>query len=179
MTPDDARALIERGVHEPGGSWADLGAGTGTFTVALASVLGPLGTVYAVERDRAALRALRSIADGIAAGARIEVVNGDFTRELDLPPLAGILAANALHFVPRSEQAGVLARLAALLDANGRILLVEYDRDRGNPYVPYPISRERLRRLAKDAGFGPPSLLAERPSDYGGELYSAVLVPSA
>ena len=178
MTPDEARALIERGVHEPGGSWADLGAGTGTFTVALAGVLGPLGTVYAVERDRAALRALRSIAGGNGT-ARIEVVQADFTHELDLPPLAGILAANALHFVPRSEQAGVLTRLAALLDADGRILLVEYDRDRGNPYVPYPIARERLRRLARDAGFGPPSFLAERPSDYGGELYSAVLVRGA
>jgi len=133
--------------------------------------------VYGVERDRAALRALRAIAGGIATGARIEVVASDFTHELGLPPLAGILAANALHFVPRSEQVGVLTRLAALLDTGGRIILVEYDRDRGNPYVAYPISRERLRRLAQNAGFGPPLLLAERPSDYGGELYSAVLVP--
>ena len=180
MTPDDARALIERGVPAAGGTWADLGAGTGTFTVALAGLVGRSGTIYAVERDQGALPTLRSVASSSAPHhASIEVVDADFTRDLDLPLLAGILAANALHFVPRDSQAALLTRLAELLDANGRMILVEYDRERGNPWVPYPISRKRLVRLAHDAGFGKPEFLASRPSDYGGELYSAVLVRGA
>src|SRR4051794_28426663 len=36
----------------PGQSVADLGAGAGTFEVALARAVGPNGTIYAVEIDR-------------------------------------------------------------------------------------------------------------------------------
>ena len=180
MRPDDARALIEHGIPTRGGAWADLGAGTGTFTTALAGLIGASGTVYAVERDPAALHALRSLSTSdVGDSASIHVIEGDFTRDLDLPPLSGILAANALHFVPRDEQARLLVRLASQLDTGGRVLLVEYDRERGNPWVPHPISRKRLAHLARDASFEEPTFLGALPSEYGGELYSAVLVRGA
>ena len=51
MNARDARALIAPAVDGPGGIWADLGAGTGTFTRALAGLLGPDCTIYAVDRD--------------------------------------------------------------------------------------------------------------------------------
>ena len=51
MRAHDAAALIRSAVTEPGGKWADLGAGTGTFSRALATLLGPAGTVYAVDHD--------------------------------------------------------------------------------------------------------------------------------
>src|SRR5262245_47738306 len=93
VTPDEACALIERGVPTPGGTWADLGAGTGTFTLALAALIGPLGKVYAVERDRSALQTLQRVASSNEPrGASVEVVDADFTGHLDLPPLTGILA---------------------------------------------------------------------------------------
>ena len=38
--------------------WADFGAGEGTFTLALARLLGPGAHVIAVDHDRAALREL-------------------------------------------------------------------------------------------------------------------------
>jgi ubiquinone/menaquinone biosynthesis C-methylase UbiE len=44
-------ALIRGGVAEPGGIWADLGAGTGNFTWALAELLGLSATVHAIDRD--------------------------------------------------------------------------------------------------------------------------------
>jgi SAM-dependent methyltransferase len=182
----DARALIAPGIPpsglpSAGASWADLGAGTGTFTRVLAEILGPMATIYAVERDEDALGALRDrAAAGHAGAARIVVVEADFTKSLSLPRLSGIIAANALHFVSSDTQAGLLSRLAALLEPSGRIILVEYDRDHGNPYVPFPISRARLQRLALEADLGVPSFVASLPSQYGGELYSAVLkLPSA
>ena len=178
MTPDDARALIERGIPGPGGVWADLGAGTGTFTLALAGIIGSSGIVYAVERDRDALKSLRGIAAGRSHDtARVEVVAADFTRELPLPKLAGILAANALHFVAPAEQRPLLERLAGLLDPGGRFLIVEYDRERGNPWVPHPISRARLARLAREATLEEPTFIASAPSAYGGDIYAAVLGP--
>src|SRR4029079_1032936 len=49
--------LLRDGVTS-GGTWADLGAGTGAFTLALAELVGPTGEVIAVDRDRGALREL-------------------------------------------------------------------------------------------------------------------------
>ena len=49
-------ALIRGGVSEPGGNWADLGAGTGNFSWALAELIGPQGTIYAIDRDAKAIR---------------------------------------------------------------------------------------------------------------------------
>jgi ubiquinone/menaquinone biosynthesis C-methylase UbiE len=50
-------ALIRGGVPNPGGVWADLGAGTGNFTWALAELLGADATVYALDRDGRAIQA--------------------------------------------------------------------------------------------------------------------------
>ena len=44
-----------RAAVEPGGTWADIGAGEGAFTLALADLLGPGGRIVAVDRDGRAL----------------------------------------------------------------------------------------------------------------------------
>jgi len=51
---DDHVALIRGGVGG-GTTWADLGSGSGAFTLALADLLGPGATIYSVDRDQAAL----------------------------------------------------------------------------------------------------------------------------
>ena len=53
-----------RAAVEPGGTWADIGAGQGAFTLALADLLGPGGRIVAVDRDA---RALRANADAVQA----------------------------------------------------------------------------------------------------------------
>jgi len=60
MKIDDAQALIAGAVPRRAGVWADLGAGDGTFTQALARLLEPGSRIYAVDRDRAALAALEN-----------------------------------------------------------------------------------------------------------------------
>ena len=51
--------LIRGGIPTGGGAWADLGAGTGNFTWALRDLLDPTGTIYAIDRDRKAIRRQR------------------------------------------------------------------------------------------------------------------------
>ena len=55
--------LIREGVLGGGKIWADLGSGEGAFTLALADLLGPTGSIHTVDRDSRALqvqvRALR------------------------------------------------------------------------------------------------------------------------
>src|SRR5690349_5702855 len=102
MEIHDAIELLRDAVGDGRGVWADLGAGSGTFTRALAASLAHGSTIYAVDDDASAVRALRLLPS--TPSARVIAVKADFTRPFDLPGLGdalldGILLANALHFV--------------------------------------------------------------------------------
>jgi ubiquinone/menaquinone biosynthesis C-methylase UbiE len=155
-----------------GGTWADLGAGTGAFTLALAELVGPGGEVIAVDRDRGALRELEhALRPG---GATVRALGADFTRPIDLTSLDGIVMANSLHFV--KDKAPVLALVHRMLKPSGRLLLVEYDADKGNHWVPHPLSFETWRALADAGGFTGTRKLASVPSRFLGRIYSAASV---
>ena len=47
------------GIPGQGGTWADFGSGTGAFTLALADLIGPQGSIYSVDKDRGSLREQR------------------------------------------------------------------------------------------------------------------------
>ena len=174
MNTRDAVRLIAGAVPRGTGTWADIGAGDGTFTRALVERVGPRGRIYAVDRDARAVETLERWATKDAPNV-IPVV-ADFSDPLDLPGLAdrmldGMLLANVLHFVRDAD--AVLARLAARLRPGGRVVLVEYDRRRASRWVPHPIPAARLPALAASAGLSTPVITATRPSAYGGILYVA------
>ena len=174
MNDREALALLRAAVPAAEGkAWADLGAGTGVFTRALAALVGPTGHVFAVDADDRALGAVRRWA-AAAAGPEISVVHADVTGPLSLPPLDGVVMANVLHFVANAES--VMPRIAALLRPGGRLVLIEYEGRRPGPWVPYPVSAARFRELAAAAGLSEPRVAATRPSRFGGEIYAAVAV---
>ena len=175
MEQSDALRLIGAAVPAGAATWADLGTGSGTFTLALASLLGPGGIVYAVDRDAAALRQITAAGVERDSRAPIHTVVGDFREPLQLPTLDGVLIANALHYVPYADQARVLRQIAALVTPAGPLVVVEYERRNANPWVPYPIPIATLADVARDAGLGAPTPLATRPSRYSGAIYSAVV----
>jgi SAM-dependent methyltransferase len=172
----DHVALLRPGIGPAGvgAIWADLGAGDGAFTLALAELLGPGATIFAVDRDRRALQ--RGAAELASRYPAIKVIPtvADFTASLDLPPLDGIVMANALHFVRRKEP--LLSRLRGHLKPGGRFLLVEYNADRGNPWVPFPMAYPTWAELARRAGFTRVELLARVPSRFLGEIYSSLAI---
>ena len=51
MDDRDAAELIVDAVGQGGRYWADIGAGSGTFTRALRSLLPPGSRIYAVDND--------------------------------------------------------------------------------------------------------------------------------
>jgi SAM-dependent methyltransferase len=173
MRDDEALALLRPAMsdHE-GGVWADLGAGTGVFTRALATLLGPEGHVHAVDADARALSALRASLARTSGRPTVTAREADFTRPLDLPPLDGVLMANALHFA--RDAGAVLALAASYLRPGGRLVLVEYQGRGPNPWVPYPVPSARFAELAPAAGLTRPDVVATRPSAFGGQIYVAV-----
>jgi SAM-dependent methyltransferase len=175
----EAVELIRDAVGDGGGVWADLGAGTGTFTQALTKTLDPASTVYAIDEDPRAVRALRELSSTKTDGVRVIAVKADFTRPLELHAegqfsgrLDGILLANALHFVRDAER--VLSGLVRHLRPGGRVVVVEYDRREASQWVPFPISAARWPGLAASAGLADPRITATRPSSYAGILYTGV-----
>lgn len=154
------------------GVWAELGSGSGAFTLALADLLGQDARIVSVDRDGGALRRQRETMEARFPTALVDYVHEDFTRALDLHALEGIVMANSLHFVRRKEP--VLELVHGYLKPGGRLVLVEYDADRGNLWVPHPLSFASWERVAAASGFIGTRLLARRPSRYLGAIYSAL-----
>ena len=169
MQTDDAVELIRDAVAGGGNQWADLGAGRGTFTRALVELLGPDGRVVAVDREAGSIAELQELAK---TATNVSVIEGDITQEIALPPLDGILLANALHFV--KEPGALLARLVEQLEPGGRVVIVEYDRRAASRWVPYPIGIADLPKLAAAAKLSRFTVTDSRPSNYEGTIYCAV-----
>lgn len=157
----------------PGGTWADIGAGEGAFTLALADLLGPGGRIVAVDRDGGALRENERAVRSRFPATTIEVLRADLTGPLTLPDLDGIVAANSLHFVPRERQEAVVEALAVHLRPGGSFVVVEYDADHGNPWVPHPFSYPSWERIAAAAGLTDTRRIGRVPSRFLGAIYAA------
>jgi ubiquinone/menaquinone biosynthesis C-methylase UbiE len=163
---------LRDGIDPKGGRWADLGAGEGAFTLALADLLGPGAQITAVDRDAGSMRGLAAEMAKRFPGTELEVVVADFRRPISLSSLDGIVMANSLHFV--RDKRPVLARVHEMLKPGGSLIVVEYGSDRGNPWVPHPFSYERWVQMAAGAGFERTRMIGAVPSRYLGSMYSAV-----
>jgi SAM-dependent methyltransferase len=172
MTHDDHVALLRPGLGGnlgQGGAWADLGAGSGAFTLALAVLLGLAARIHGVDRDARALRRLeREVGSRFP---RVSTLHADFTGDLSLPPLDGILMANSLHFHP--DACALLLHAARWLKPAGRLILVEYDIETPNPWVPHPLPWACFPRSVECAGFTGARLLGTRPSRFHHRVYAA------
>lgn len=158
MTTQEAINLIQDGVPEEGGVWADLGAGSGTFTQALNVLLGQSGAIYAVDTNN-------RVQNIYIDQAKLYTLQANFSKPLDLPKLDGILMANSLHYIRKQEK--VLNQLIGLLKPGGTFLLIEYDMNRASPWVPFPIPPTKFERLAMTCGLSKPVEIGRKPSLYG------------
>ena len=177
MTVLEATNLIRDGAGDAAGqTWADLGAGEGTFTRALAKLVGEEGSVIALDHDDVAIERLRRLSQSIHK-PRIDVIAGDVTdlRNAALQDihLDGALLANVLHFI--RDPADVLVQVRERLRPHGRVVVVEYENRAASRWVPHPLPLDRLHEVAADAGYAGVVETGRRKSRYQGELYCALL----
>jgi ubiquinone/menaquinone biosynthesis C-methylase UbiE len=147
-------------------NWADLGCGSGLFSRALSNLLTPGSTIYAIDKEPVKIAG----GDGMIKTMQLDFV----ANALPLQNLDGILMANSLHYV--SDQAAFIQKAGACLKEDGCFLVIEYDSDVANRWVPYPLSYHTLLRLFHKAGYSSISRLHEHPSIYGRANMYSVLV---
>ena len=172
MKPETALLLIEEGVERTGTQqiWADLGAGNGVFTRALSTQLHDGSTMYAVDTNVTRMASIR-----VWQQIVLKVIHADFTRDIwTTEPLDGILMANSLHFVKDKE--AFLQKLRSRLKPGGRLMIVEYEMEKGNTWVPYPISFNKLSEIAMRVGFSTVKKLQEVPSVYDNRMIYSVVI---
>lgn len=169
MTQSEAVKLIEEaGLNaESPEKWIDLGCGSGLFSYALAELLPKDSQVLMVDKVNQA--PIKSPVGGV----HLEFLQIDFS-EQKLPDdkYDGILMANSLHYVEHKKL--FIEKLKDHLSENGRLIIVEYDTDNVNPWIPYPITLRQLEKLFKVAGFKSVRKIGERPSRYGNKNMYAV-----
>lgn len=173
MKHPDHVALIQKGIAQPG-TWADLGSGRGAFTLALAELLGPAGQIYSVDKDSSALREQERKMQAMFPAMPATYIRANFQKGMNLPRLDGILMANSLHFIRRKEP--VLAHLLSYLKPGGRFILVEYNSDRGNIWVPHPLSYPTWEKLANKTVLEKTEKIGAYPSRFLGEIFGAMSV---
>jgi ubiquinone/menaquinone biosynthesis C-methylase UbiE len=143
----------------------------------LAQLLGREGSVVAIDRDPSALTKLRRLSERMPkTAAPVRVVEADVSqppRDDSLAELDGVLIANVLHFF--EDPTAVLRNAIAMLREGGRIVVLEYDGVSPSQWVPYPLSRQRLKEVSRVLGLGAPTVTGQRPSRFRGMLYCAVL----
>lgn len=168
MQIQKALSLIQHTVSQHATTWSDLGCGNGLFTNALSQLLHEGSLIYAADKSRQALNAVV-----VKQGIQLEKLTLDFVNdELPFKDLSGILMANAFHFV--KDKHAFISKLFNCLGKEGYFVIVEYDTNVGNTWVPYPISFNNLKIFFEAFNFATEKLNTVS-SRYNGNMYSALI----
>lgn len=142
-------------------TWTDLGCGTGLFTHALSTLISGGSHIVAIDKEAAALKKVK-----VAEGVHLKTQKADFVHGLlPLENIEGVLMANALHYV--RDKHAFLQELRSYTKPAFSFLLVEYDTDKPNPWVPFPLTVDGWRNFFQNEGFNDFELIARQPSVYG------------
>lgn len=142
--------VIDALTLSPDMSVADIGAGTGYFSVRLAKAV-PRGTVYAVDVESAMLEHVRKRA---AEGDLANVVTVQASEtSANLPkPVNVVIVVDTYHHIPR--RATYFRDLSKSLTARGRVAIIDFRKD--SPEGPPPEFRFEADQIIdemKQAGY--------------------------
>lgn len=151
-------------------TWADLGCGDGLFTHALAFLLDAGSTIFAIDKKLGLDSSMES------NGTMIKSVIADFEKgDIPFDEVDGILMANSFHYVQQKEQ--FLGKILSRCKHQLIFIVVEYEMETANRWVPYPINFSKLEQLFTKTGFLTVSQIGTHPSMYNNEsMYAALAI---
>ena len=150
---EDCRLLIEALAIKPGQTVCDIGCGNGFYTLELARLVGPTGTVYAVDIQPEMLRMLAHRATETGLANIRPILGSPVDPRLPAGEFDLILCVDVYHEF--SHPAEMLARLRESLATDGRLVLAEFRGE--DPAVPIkPLHKMTKAQVCKElepAGF--------------------------
>ncbi len=108
---------------KPGMRIADVGAGTGLFSLPFAKAVGPSGKVYAIDVDAGLLAIVKEKANG-AGLANIETIVAGATDPKVPEPVDLLFICDTMHHLP--NQAEYVKQFAKLLKPGGRVAVIDF-----------------------------------------------------
>lgn len=152
----DPHTIISQLHIEPGSSIADLGAGTGAYSLILSKIVGPNGKVYACDVQKDILVRLENEArdQGIhniqTVLSNIETHQGTKLRDQSID---WVIVANVLFQI--EDRLGFVREISRILKPSGSFLLIDWSESFGNmgPHAKDIITRVDAEKIATDNGF--------------------------
>jgi predicted methyltransferase len=130
---------------------ADLGAGSGWFTIRLAKQVGPRGMVFAEDIQRPMIQAIKVRLDRLGL-KNVATVLGTASDPRLPQPVDAVLIVDAYHEM--EQPVLLLANVASSLKPRGRIGIVDFTKDGGGPgpSMEERVDPDAVIRDAKAAG---------------------------
>jgi ubiquinone/menaquinone biosynthesis C-methylase UbiE len=136
-----------------GATVADVGAGSGYFTVRLAKIVGPMGKVYASDIQAGMLTLLQQNAARAKVDNVIPVLGTFDDPRLPADSLDLVIMVDVYHEF--SEPQKMLQRIREALKADGRLVLLEYRAE--DPNVPilrdHKMTKSQVKQEVEHEGF--------------------------
>ena len=110
-----------------GGRIADIGAGTGLYSLMFAETVGPKGVVYAVDIEPRFLKLIGQRAADLDIGNVVAVLGRD--KDITLPPnsVDVVFIADTYHYF--TDRAAIMATVKDALGPRGRLIILDYTLD--------------------------------------------------
>lgn len=151
LTPEH---LVKELYLKAGDRAADIGCGTGVYTIALAEELGEVGQVYAVDVHR---DILHTLADTLEKRKimNVEILWADIEKgiPIDAYSLDAVVISNVLFQLEDIDK--MLSHVAKILKPEGQLLVVEWSASHGGigPHKDHVVEESRAEELVKKHGF--------------------------
>jgi ubiquinone/menaquinone biosynthesis C-methylase UbiE len=150
---EDCRLLLEALDVKPGQTICDLGCGNGFYTLELARLVGPGGTVFAVDIQPEMLRMLASRAADEGLTNIKPVLGTTVDPRVPAGRMDMVLCVDVYHEFSHPET--MLARLRESLSPDGQLVLAEFRGE--DPAVPikplHKMTKAQIRAELEPAGF--------------------------
>lgn len=162
-----AKDLLNKADIEHNGHWAVYGLAYSECLFALADILGLDGKLEAVGRQKKKSK-INSQSD---VSATIRVHEENLEKAKIFSDLDGILLLHSLHQI--ENQLEFLAEVIQGIKKDGKLIVIDFNSRRGNPWLKHPVPIGRLNWLSRKLGLPKPKILAKHKKRFGRVSYLA------